>query len=336
MAELNEFNEHQARVDQAVESGDTESVNQFLKWARESSNPWQFVLKYPHLVKGLLHEGVPVQDPPNSILVQMMILGPECHPEYIDTMRLLMPAGLSFESPHACFPLLWMAKKSDTSSALAMVVVEYNPRLALKFEPCTWVGYHPEAIEYALEHGVKLEEFVDREDKHWAFSCEFRNELPTLALFLRHGLDPNLSHNNTTLLQSVSSVDCARLLIEHGADYRITNKVGQNLAHTATARYHLFRYFVEECRIDPFARDQHNRNAINMIIQQLNRNCDLPSEYDQTLSVLEYLLYVGSEHLASDHSSPTQEKACLICFSNQEAESVTSRVKNMETKIRET
>ena len=90
---------------------------------------------------------------------------------------------------------------------------------------------NPACVEIILEHGAEVNALnkVDRNALHVAIID--KAPIATVELLLKSGVDVNQkdTHGSTSLLYaSTTTTDCVRLLLEHGADTNLPNKLGQS------------------------------------------------------------------------------------------------------------
>ena len=59
------------------------------------------------------------------------------------------------------------------------------------------------------------------------------------------------------------SLECVKILIEHGANYNMVYNYGQTALHFAALfkRFEILKYLYTNCKIDPFLRNEDNDTA---------------------------------------------------------------------------
>lgn len=231
-------------LDEAVKNGDQETIDDMLEWATQNHNPWLLCLKYPHLTRRLL-ERVPFWDTPqpsflNHTLNLLSTVNDHVKDNVVQSFQLVVSY---IETPNMVSFRTWNRHIKE----IARIIVQNNPRDLAKILCRSLMTDAPDVIEYALSHGCSIHDLrplTMSQHNPWDWFVMALNS-PSLEIFLRHGVDPNIKNPYMPacqLIHDAQTAQDARLLIQYGAN-------PEYLSPTDTSVYFLASRHPEVVRI---------------------------------------------------------------------------------------
>jgi hypothetical protein len=191
-------------VESVLEEGDLAARDGLLQYLVAEHNPWEWCAPYPELIDCLVNMGIPLwEDEP---LVYELVHS-RMTEDHLASLWRLLPMGLSlpsdlgdmFYTPIGIlqFEAAWALILHDPSY-IRYLIHENIPRVNL--------------VQYALEQGV------DPNCKDSPLIYAAKSNPVLMKLLLDWGANPNTMIENRHMFLLTENVECARLLMEYGAD----------------------------------------------------------------------------------------------------------------------
>ncbi|KAL8931113.1 MAG: hypothetical protein Q9208_000217 [Pyrenodesmia sp. 3 TL-2023] len=193
----------------------------------------------------------------------------------VASVRVLLEYGADIEckEPSEGTPL--MCAITNHSTETAWLLVERGAHIGNKtFDAVRWASPIP-FLQLLLNHGADIDSGRYRQLK-WRVSC---GDVETVRWFLRKGAPVDIKsrrNGRTLLLDAVASgsVDTIELLLRHGADFSIRDRLGHTILHAAcgAGKVAMLKRFLE-LGTDIEATNSEGSTPIQMAIQMGRSGC---------------------------------------------------------------